>query len=83
MFKCVLCFSGTHISMGRYEKICALAREKGITVREIFVDHLLPLEKRVEIAEKMSLEDDDEYEPDAVYQLCDTPRSQQKLLTYF
>lgn len=70
--------------MGRYEKICSLAQEKNISVRDLLVNHVLKdLETRQQIVDKMNVEDDEEYEPDAVYQLCDTPRSQQKLISYF
>jgi hypothetical protein len=69
--------------MGKFEKICRLAQEKNISVREIFVKHLLTYDVRVTICEKMNKEDDEEYEPDDVYQMCDTPRSQQRLLKFF
>lgn len=70
--------------MGRYEKICKLATTKGVTVHHILVNNLLKdFETRQRITEKMNKEDDEEYEPNDVYQLCDTPRSQKKLISYF
>ena len=72
------------VRMGRYEKICGLAREKNTSVRDLLVNHVLKdLEIRQKIVDKMNTEDDEEYEPNDVYQLCDTPRSQQKLISYF
>ena len=70
--------------MGRYEKICSLALEKNISVRDILVNHMLKDQNiRQNIIDKMNKEDDEEYEPDDVYQLCETPRSQRKLVSYF
>lgn len=70
--------------MGRYEKILNLAREKKKSVRDLLVNHVLKdIETRQKIVDKMNTEDDEGYEPNDVYQLCDTPRSQQKLISYF
>lgn len=69
--------------MGRFEKVCALANEKGISVQEILINHLKPIDIRTKIAEKMNAVYDDELEPDDLYQLCETPTSQKKLLSYF
>lgn len=65
--------------MGRFEKVCALAEEKNVPVREILFKHLEPLHVRVKIAERMG----EDMEPDDLYQLCDTPPSQKKLLRFF
>ena len=69
--------------MGRFEKVCVLAKEKGVPVREILVKHLEPLQVRVKVVEKFNKAEDEEMEPDDLYQLCDTPPSQKKLLRFF
>jgi len=69
--------------MGRYNKVCKLAQDKGITVRDLFVKVLLTPQKKQEIVEKMNKLEDEEYEPDDLYQMCDTPRSQKDLLRFF
>jgi hypothetical protein len=70
--------------MGRYEKILNLAQEKKMSIRDLLVNHVLKdIETRQKIVDKMNIEDDEEYESNDVYQLCDTPRSQQKLISYF
>lgn len=70
--------------MGRYEKMCKLAQEKNISVRELLVKYVLKdLETRKRIVNKMNIIDNEEYQPEDVYQLCDTPRSQRQLINYF
>jgi len=69
--------------MGRYEKITLLAKEKNIPIKKILVKHIEPLETRTEVCNKFNKGEEDELEPDDLYQLCDTPPSQKKLLRYF
>ena len=70
--------------MGRYEKVCELAKELGVPVRTILVKHLEKPSERLKIVTCINQkEDDEEMEPDDLYQLCDTPPSQKRLLNFF
>lgn len=70
--------------MGRYEKVCELAKELGVPVRTILVKHLDKPSERLKIVTRMNQQEEDEdMEPDDLYQLCDTPPSQKRLLSFF
>ena len=69
--------------MGRYTKIYQLAEEKNVQVREILVKHIIPLDIRIDIANRINAADDDDLDPEDLFQLCDTPTSQKKLLSFF
>tara|TARA_B110000977_G_C11089630_1_gene496193 strand:+ start:7166 stop:7375 length:210 start_codon:yes stop_codon:yes gene_type:complete len=69
--------------MGRYTKICQLAEEKNVPVREILVRHIIPLDIRIDIAIRINAADDDDLDSEDLFQLCDTPTSQKKLLSFF
>ena len=69
--------------MGRYEKVCELAKEKGIPVRTILVKHIENPSERLRIVTRINQMDENDMEPDDLYQLCDTPPSQKRLLRFF
>jgi len=69
--------------MGKFEKIAILATEKNISIKNILVTHLSSPEVRTQVCNKFNKGEDDELEPDDLYQLCDTPPSQKKLIRYF
>jgi hypothetical protein len=69
--------------MGRFEKISALAKEKNVPIRTIIVKHLEPLKIRTDVCNRFNKGEEDDLEPDDLYQLCDTPPSQKKLINYF
>jgi len=70
-------------TMGRYEKVCELAKEKGVPVRTILVKHIENPSERLRIVTRINQVDKDDMEPDDLYQLCDTPPSQKRLLRFF
>jgi len=63
-------------------KIYDLAMENNTSVREILVNHFLTPERKAKIVEVLQ-EDDEDFEEDMIEQLCDTPRSQARLLAIF
>lgn len=66
----------------RLTKIRELARDKDVSVRDIFVKHILTPARRAEIGNKMMIDDEDDEFPD-LDQMCDTPTSQERILSYF
>jgi hypothetical protein len=70
--------------MGRYEKVCELAKEMGVPVRTILVKHLENHSERLKIATRINqIDEDEDMKPDDLYQLCDTPPSQKRLIRFF
>jgi len=63
-------------------KIYDLAMENKTTVRDILINHFLTPERKQKIVEVLQ-EDDEDFEEDMIEQLCDTPRSQARLLSIF
>lgn len=63
-------------------KIYELAMEKKVSVRDILLNHFLTPERKEKIVEVMR-ETDEDFEEDMIEQLCDTPRSQARLLSIF
>jgi len=71
--------------MPRFQQICTLAQEYNLPVSKIFKDYLLTPKKRYEIIEKLTTLDewDSESEPNDLDQMCETPTSQKKILSFF
>jgi len=61
----------------------SLAKEKNISIKKILVTHLAPLEIRTQVCEKFNRGEDEDLDPDDLYQLCDTPPSQKRIVKYF
>ena len=72
------------VTMKRYKKVCELAKEMGVPVRTILVKHIEKPSERLKIVTRINQKKEDEdMEPDDLYQLCDTPPSQKRLLRFF
>jgi len=69
--------------MGRYEKVCELAKELDVPVRTVLMKHLEKPSERLKIVTRLNQKEEDDMEHDDLYQLCDTPPSQKKLLKFF
>jgi len=69
--------------MTRYDKIVLLAKEKNIPTKKVLLMYLTPLHIRTQVCDKFNRSEDDNLKPDDLYQLCDTPPSQARLVQYF
>jgi len=68
---------GTHREMPRLIQIYKIAEQHKLPVSAVFKEYILTPEKRLEIGKVLDMEP---YELD---QMCDTPPSQKKLLSFF
>lgn len=65
--------------MTRLKQIYDLSREYNIPVSKVFKEYILTPQKRCEIVAKLS----EDMEPEDLDQMCETPPSQQKILSFF
>jgi hypothetical protein len=66
--------------MSRLNQIYKLAEQHKLPVSTVFKDYILTPRKRYEIIAKM---EDPDMEPEDLDQMCETPPSQKKLLSFF
>lgn len=77
-------FASPSEKMTRLEQIYKLVQECNISVSDIFTKYMLTPKKRYEIIAQMEQEDPDEcWDPRDLDQMCDTPTSQKKILSFF
>jgi hypothetical protein len=71
--------------MSRIKQIYKLTEQHKVPVSTVFKEYIITPQKRYEIIAKMTTSEDwdSDIEPEDLDQMCETPPSQNKLLSFF